>query len=279
MFDPLRILYGLILSGIIGGLAYWRGSLTASGWLGAVITGTCTFGFGGLSWGLILITFFVSSSLLSHYKQRLKSQRVGDTFAKGSRRDLAQALANGGIASFIALLYAILYQPSVLYAAYVGVLATVTADTWATELGVLSKAMPRLVTSGRIVAPGTSGGITLFGTSAAATGGFAIGLAALLFDALNQWLGGVSLSPSWWLPLIGLISGLGGALIDSLLGATIQAMYRSSDGKQTERRIGADGKPNAVLRGWGWMNNDLVNLISSVGGSVIAVALFLVSAL
>ena len=274
MFDPLRILYGLLLSGIIGGLAYWRGSLTASGWLGAVITGTSTFGFGGLSWGLLLITFFISSSLLSHYKQHLKSQRVGAAFAKGSQRDLAQALANGGIASLIALLYAFLHQPSVFYAAYIGVLATVTADTWATELGVLSTAAPRLVTSGRVVAPGTSGGITLFGTSAAAGGGFVIGLAALVFDTLGQWYGGISLSPNWWLPLIGLISGLGGALIDSLLGATVQAMYRSPDGKQTERRRGADGQPNAVLRGWGWMNNDLVNLISSIGGSAISVIFF-----
>ena len=165
----------------------------------------------------MLNTFFVSSSFLSHYKQHLKSQRVGATFAKGSRRDLAQALANGGIASLVALLYAFLHQPPALFAIYIGVLATVTADTWATELGVLSTAAPRLVTSGRVVEAGTSGGITLFGTSAAAGGGCIIGLAALAFEVTGQMFSSIPIEPMWWLPLIGLISGLGGAFIDSIL--------------------------------------------------------------
>ena len=67
-----RILAGIILSALIGAVAYRRGSLTPSGWLGAIITGTLTFGFGGWTWGLTLIAFFLSSSALSHFRQARK---------------------------------------------------------------------------------------------------------------------------------------------------------------------------------------------------------------
>lgn len=40
-----------LLSMTISGLAYWRGSLSRSGVLGAVVVGTLTFGFGGWLWG------------------------------------------------------------------------------------------------------------------------------------------------------------------------------------------------------------------------------------
>src|SRR3954462_13893815 len=101
-----RILAGLIFSAVIGGAAYRRGALTLSGWLGAVITGTLTFGFGGWTWGLTLIAFFISSSALSHFRQARKQALAGEKFEKGGRRDLAQTLANGGIGAALALIYA-----------------------------------------------------------------------------------------------------------------------------------------------------------------------------
>src|SRR3954465_5644591 len=142
-----RILAGLILTALIGGVAYWRGSLTSSGWLGAIITGTLTFGFGGWAWGVTLIAFFLSSSVLSHFRQARKQALAGEKFEKGGRRDLAQTLANGGIGAALALIYALSGAPVALLAAFAGVMATVTADTWATELGILSPHPPRMITS------------------------------------------------------------------------------------------------------------------------------------
>ena len=98
-----RILAGIILSALIGGAAYRRGSLTPSGWLGAIITGTLTFGFGGWTWGLTLIAFFLSSSALSHFRQARKQAIAGEKFEKGGRRDLNQTLANGGVGAALAL--------------------------------------------------------------------------------------------------------------------------------------------------------------------------------
>lgn len=272
--DAPRIAMGLVLSIAIGGLAYWRSSLTASGWLGAVITGTLTFGFGGWPWGLTLITFFISSSLLSHYKESVKERRAAEKFSKGGRRDLTQALANGGVAAGLALLYGLLGEPAALLALFLGVMATVTADTWATELGVLSNSPPRLVTNGRLVEPGTSGGITVTGTLAAAGGGLMIGVALLLFSVAVQAASGLVAVPWWMLPG-GMLGGLAGAMFDSLLGATVQAIYRYPDGRETERTVGRDGTPNSFVRGWRWMNNDVVNLLSSMTGGLVALLVYL----
>ena len=75
-------------------------------------------------------------------------------------------------------------------------------------------------------------------------------------------LGGVLLIPS------SLLGGLTGALIDSLLGATVQGIYYSTArDKETEKRIDPDGTSNGLVRGWRWLNNDAVNLISSLAGA------------
>ncbi|MCA9975363.1 MAG: DUF92 domain-containing protein, partial [Anaerolineales bacterium] len=60
------------MSVTIVSLAVWRGSLSKSGAAGALIIGTLTFGLGGWVWGVLLGVFFVSSSLLSHFKEEEK---------------------------------------------------------------------------------------------------------------------------------------------------------------------------------------------------------------
>jgi uncharacterized protein (TIGR00297 family) len=268
VIDVPRILAGLLLSVMIGGVAYRRGSLSPSGWLGAVLTGTLTFGFGGWTWGLTLIAFFVTSSALSHFRQSQKQRLAGEKFEKGGRRDLFQTLANGAAGALLALLYGILGGPIALLALFAGVMATVTADTWATEIGVLSPRPPRMITSGRLVEPGTSGGVTAYGLLATAGGALFIGLFATLLALaeLGTWHG--------WLPLAALFGGLAGSLADSLLGATVQAIYRLPAGGETERALDSGGAPNPALRGWRWMNNDMVNFLSSLVGGLVALVIF-----
>ncbi|NJO05347.1 MAG: DUF92 domain-containing protein [Chloroflexaceae bacterium] len=266
MLDLGRITLGLVLSTAIGGAAYWRRSLTLSGWLGAIVTGTLTFGFGGWAWGLTLITFFVSSTLLSRFKARVKEQRTGEKFAKGGQRDFGQAMANGGIGALLAWRMDYLVTPTVLLAAFAGVMATVTADTWATEIGTLSRQQPRLITTGRMVETGTSGGITLLGTAATVGGALLIGVVLPLFLWAEQQ------STAWWVLPAALLGGVAGSLTDSLLGATVQVLYRRPDGAETERATAQDGTPYQYARGWRWMNNDIVNLTSSLVGALVGVA-------
>ncbi|MEJ2211669.1 MAG: DUF92 domain-containing protein [Anaerolineae bacterium] len=274
------ILLGLVLSGLMGALGYWRRALDASGVAGAVLVGTLIFGLGGWVWGLLLITFFVSSSWLSHYR-RADKREISEKFAKGSRRDLGQALANGGLGALLAVVFA-LYPEPVLFAGFVGVMATVNADTWATELGVLSPDLPRLVTTGQRVSPGTSGGITLLGTWASLAGALLIGAMAALLLQIDALLSGGS--PGGFYaplrahvvayPLLAVAGGLGGSFLDSLMGATVQGIYYcSACAKETESALHRCGQPARPVRGWPWLNNDLVNLLASIGGGLLAASL------
>lgn len=270
------LLLGLLLSAAIASLAYWRGSLSRSGAAGALIVGTLIFGLGGWVWGVVLAVFFVTSSALSHFREREKAA-VAEKFEKGHRRDFGQTMANGGLGAFIALcsvvVPALTGAPAtgLWFFLFIGVMATVTADTWATELGTLSRAAPRLITTGRAVEVGTSGGVSPLGTGVSLVGGLLIGLTAGLLAplaGLQPWSAAIPTA------LIGALSGTAGSLIDSLMGATVQQIYYCDTcHKETERKVHRCGTTTRPLRGWGWMNNDLVNLISSLGGGLVAAGL------
>jgi uncharacterized protein (TIGR00297 family) len=265
-----RFALGLFLSALIAFAAHRRGSLSTSGAAGAVLVGTAIFGFGGWVWGLVLITFFVLSTLLSHYKESDK-EALAEKFDKGHQRDLGQTLANGGMGALLALGYWLHPHPA-LWAAFVGTMAAVNADTWATELGVLSRNPPKLITTWRVVERGASGGISVPGTLAALVGALAIGAAAWGLGAVDGWLGGAGMIVGW-MPLL-LAAGLGGvagALFDSLLGATVQAIYFCPTcEKETEKTLHTCGTPTRQTRGWRWLDNDWVNFISSVVGALTA---------
>ena len=260
----MNLFYAFLISAIIAGLALWRNLLSLSGSLGAIIIGTLVFGFGGLYWGLVLGVFFISSSLLSQFKKEQK-KTAAEKFAKGSRRDFAQVMANGSLGALLATLYGFVPWPGWFYL-FVGVMASVNADTWATELGTLNPQPPRLITTGRFVQPGISGGVSPLGIGASLLGGVLIGLAAgLLFHELQWWAG----------LLMGGLGGLVGSLCDSLLGATVQQMYFCENCQlDTERRLHKCGHPTQPLRGWSWMNNDAVNLLASMCGGLVSLGLW-----
>jgi uncharacterized protein (TIGR00297 family) len=221
---------------------------------------------------LLLVAFFASSSLLSLYRWHDK-ESMSEKFAKGHRRDLVQTLANGGVGVLLAIAYGLTRQPG-LYAAFLGAMATVNSDTWATEIGLLSRPTPRLITTGEVVPPGTSGGITRMGSLAALAGGLFMGLCAILLVVGERLVTGqpITIKVLWPLLLVGGVSGLGGAFFDSLLGATVQRVYYCEVcGKETERVMHPCGSRSRPLRGWRWLDNDLVNLLSSGVGSLLAV--------
>lgn len=278
--SPASLLIGVILSIIIAALALWRGSLAPSGAFGAIVIGTLIFSGGGLAWSVLLVAFFATSSLLSHYRAQSKAP-LADKFQKGFRRDLGQVLANGGWGALLALLYAFFPRPE-LFVGFVGAMASVNADTWATELGVLSPAPPQLITTGRRVPIGTSGGVTTLGTAVAFAGALLIGVTAYLLSyagAAILGLGELVAHPTYLIP-VAAIAGLLGSLFDSLLGATVQAIFFCEfDRKETESAIHRCGRPARFMRGWRWLDNDGVNFLSSVFGSLIAVMVYLATTL
>jgi len=254
----IQLLFGLILALVIAIAGYRAHALSRTGSVAAVVVGTATFGFGGLLPAILLITFFVTSSALSRVGGQRKRE-VALAFAKGGSRDHGQVIANGAVAAFFAILYGVASQ-KIWLAGLAGALAAVNADTWSTELGVLARRWPRLITNGRKVEPGTSGGITAEGTLAALGGALIIGILAGL---------GVQ---EFKMCAIVVLGGFCGALIDSLLGASVQAMYYCPVcKKQTERHpYHSCGGTTIYDRGWRWLSNDGVNFIASLMGALIA---------
>lgn len=287
----LNLLLGLLLAVFIA-LAAWKArALNPSGGLAAVGLGTIFFGLGGLGWAVLLLAFFISSSGLSKLFKRRKLA-FDEKFSKGNQRDAAQVLANGGVAGLFALLHVFFPQALWPWLGCSAALAAANADTWATELGVLSRTLPVSITTGQKVERGTSGGISLTGTLAALAGSVLIALIGVIFWQGSTGLRLADLSPSlaglmgavpapisltqriFWFSALSL-AGLAGSLVDSFLGATVQAIYTCSKcQKETERHpLHTCGSLTTLQRGWPWLNNDWVNSACTLSAALLVILL------
>lgn len=257
------------LAFLAAGAAFICKLLTLRGAAAAFLLGFITFGLGGLEWALLLLVFFGSSSLLSVLFRKQK-KGVEKMYAKGGRRDAAQVLANGGLAGLFVIFHILLPDSALPWLGFCAALAAANADTWATELGVLNRRLPVLITNGKTVEAGTSGAVSLAGTLAAAAGAALVGLLAWLLVPAGMAAGFVF----WIVTFTGLI----GSLVDSLLGATVQAIYYCSTcRKETEKhpRHGCGGE-TTLIRGKQWINNEVVNLACTLSASLLALLLGLV---
>lgn len=268
----------MILNFVIGALgaifisvfAYLKGSLSGTGMLAAILMGTIYYGAGNIFWFGILLLFFITSSAFSKFRGERKEE-LEKSYAKSSRRDYIQVFANGGLGMVACLLYA-LYPHDGLILFFVGSMAAVTADTWATEWGGLSSSHPRSIVTFRKVPPGTSGGVSGLGTFASAVAAVMIGLASALFLSWTS-MSAPHLSMLQWV-LIGGISGVSGAFIDSWLGATLQFMRKCTVCHKEVEVDSHCGEATVHIRGLRFLNNDVVNLISAGVAGLIAWGLF-----
>jgi uncharacterized membrane protein len=99
--------------------------------------------------------------------------------------------------------------------------AAVAADTFSSELGILSKSKPRLITAPwRVVPPGTNGGVTAAGLGAGLLGAFILSATStLIVPFCRDWEFASKVSYT----LAMTAAGFSGTLLDSLLGALLQA--------------------------------------------------------
>ena len=243
-------LIGLCLAGLIAWLAYrWR-LLTRGGAWAAVWVGASVFGSGGMGASLPLVGFFFTSSLLPRLLGRPH---------KTERRTAAQVLANG-LAPALCAWGATLTHSEVFWLGYMAAIATATADTWATEFGVRFGSPVWLLTTGRRVPAGESGGVSWQGTLGGVVG------ASLMAVSGAPLLGsGQSLA---------LAAGLGvaGMALDSLLGATLQARYRCALCNATVEQPICCSAPAQRVRGVRALNNNGVNCVSTALAAIAGVA-------
>lgn len=236
--------------------------LTLSGAIAAFIVGSVVavgFQYGGVA---LLAFFFISANLFSTLRRK-KEDEVDEVTEKGDNRDAFQVIANGGVPAFLAIMYLFIPSPFIL-CGFIASMAAVTADTWASEVGVLNKQQPVHLLKWKRVPPGTSGAMTALGTSAAIVGSFMIVGIAIFFWGSNYY--------NSHLLLIALTAaGFIGNLFDTLIGASFQVEYKCPVcGIVTERKIHCNERSER-MSGLTWMNNDMVNLSCSIIGALLGI--------
>jgi uncharacterized protein (TIGR00297 family) len=235
--------------------------------LAACAVGALTFGAGGLGGAYVLLAFFVTASVLSCVG-RARKHRVGD-IAKGGPRDALQVLANGGIATLSIVAFG---RDPLGFAAFAGAYAAANADTWGTEIGMLVREPPHSILTGRPLATGLSGGVTAAGSVAEIAGALAVA-AVVPFSASVAGAAGAGSIMAIRLVVAVTVGGVSGALVDSLLGATLQERrWCPACATECENDPHACGTPTTHHRGIPWLTNDGVNFAATATGALVAVA-------
>ena len=245
-------------------------TLTLGGGVGAIVIGTAIYGYAGWAGYVVLLSFFVSSTLLTRFRYTAKAAK-GVSELKAGARTIWQTIGQGGVALIIAGIALLLRVHSAMLAAgFVSALAEANADTWAVELGVLSKRSPRLITKFCCeVPPGTSGGVSPLGELAAVAGCFLVALVAGVLGVLGN-------TPVF-LIVTTAIAALVGEHVDSVLGATVQAAYYCPlCQKETERKIHKCGTAARHVKGLRIITNEAVNFVSTATAAALALILQLV---
>jgi uncharacterized protein (TIGR00297 family) len=250
----------VLLAAVIAVAAWRLRALTASGALAAALVGAAVFGSGGWRNAAVLLAFFVSATALSQIGRNVAGRKDLHTIGKTGPRDGAQVLANGGVGAVCAL--AALTGNPIWQIAFAASVAAAAADTWGTEIGTLSARAPRSILTGKRVEAGLSGAVSALGILAEVAGA--------LFVAAVAWA--VHASPAFFAVAAG---GFGGALVDSVLGASAQALrFCRGCARYCETDPHHCGADTTLVRGMAWLTNDAVNFISTAAAAGIAAAAY-----
>ena len=254
-------LVGIVLAAVIAALSYKVKFLTLNGSVATFLLAGFVFGLGGLKWSVPMMSFFILSSILSKLRKKI-NEEVETYFEKTGVRDYMQVIANGGIGGVLVILNSIYYS-EIFFIIYLASLASVCADTWATEIGTWRKTTTYNILNLKLIKQGVSGGISLPGTIGAFLGALVIavsGLAWINFNIVNYFF------------LI-VFAGMFGSFFDSFLGATIQAQHKCVICEKTTEKVVHCGKKAEHQKGILWINNDVVNLLSGFSGVLIILIL------
>lgn len=236
-------LYLIIGYSAIGWISYRRKKVDLSGYASILVLAAALI----LSHSYALLTgisvTFISSAIITTVKKRFAPGRQYDTESEAPR-NWKQAASNMGVPVFLAVTEQLTNQNSFTFAAFAA-LACATADTWSSEIGVLSRTSPVFIVSRKKAQPGVSGGVTTLGTFCSILGSLII---AFVYYCYYERIAETTCI---------LILGFTGALIDSLIGELFQAKYLSPTRDYTDQQ--SAGK---LVKGFRIVTNNAVNLLA-----------------
>ncbi len=248
-------------------IAIGASAIDRRGFLASIAVGYPIILGGGWTWFVIVATFFVLGVAFTWYRYEYKKS-IGSAQEKGGTRNWPNILANGGVASLLGL-GELLGGGLVFSVLYIGAISAAASDTVATELGLLNKSPPRLITHPRTsVSPGTSGGVSPMGLAGTL-------LASALIGVVSAVLGVASgLAPAS-VVAVSISGGVIGSLADSAAGATFQRKsYCVVCGKPSESLVHC-GEPTRFSSGLKFVDNHVVNVLATIFGALGSVGLFL----
>lgn len=259
----LLLLVAELFSIVVGLLAFRKNSISTSGLIALLSISSLFILLDELAFLWILFLMFATSSLLSKI-QNASKKAIENRVHKNGPRDWIQAICNLGPASLLGIIY-YFFPDDLILAGFTGSVAAANGDSWASELGTLSKTEPVLITNFKKVPKGISGGITTAGTLGGLTGVSFITLISFIFFHLFQ----IFPENQYMLLLSILSGGIAGFLFDSLLGGLWQVLFSSPEGFLSENPY--RGKR---IKGFHWINNDMVNLLTTLFSALISMVLF-----
>ncbi|KXS95478.1 hypothetical protein AC578_6859 [Pseudocercospora eumusae] len=256
--------------------AILKNKLTPAGILAGIISATIHMLHPWRAFFWLLIAFFITGTIVTKIghtaKSHLTQSSTGGHGGEGPRTAI-QVFANSGWASFLILTHAYFLLPNtILPIGIIAQYAAVAADTFASELGILSKNATFLITAPwKKVPKGTNGGVTIDGLKYSVLGSGMLTLVA----AVVLWIAEPKVVMDAKVSALLVIAGLAGSVIDSLLGALLQVTVTDKGtGKVVE---GAGGQRVKVLPdgsrmqvGRDLLTNNGVNFVMASSASILA---------
>ena len=232
--------------------AYAKRSLQVNAVSTAYVAGMVIYVLGGGIPYLALIVFFVLGSVLSKVENQRKLV-AEDLHAETGTRGVMQVLMNTMPAIIAMVVTRLLNFPEHLVQIFgLVAFAVSAADTFASEIGMLSKGRTISIITFQPVQQGMSGGVSLLGSVASVVGASCIAL-----------IGGVIFGGQAFIFI--LIMGVIGAIIDSIMGETLQVKYTGKSTTYTEQ-----SDHTTVAKGIAFIDNNVVNILSNVATLVLA---------
>lgn len=241
-------------------------TIDGRGFLASAAVGFAIMYGGGFQWFIVVAVFFILGVAFTLYKYGYK-KKIGGAQDKGGARNWPNILANGGFASVVAIWN--FFSPEIGVAVmFLGAISASAADTAATELGLLSHGQPRLITHpSRGVPPGTSGGVSPLGFAGAAFASLVIGLMGFALGIISDPVVAVSVS---------VVGGVFGALLDSVIGAAFQRKGHCAVCFKPTEALKHCGEGTKRTKGVPYIENNVVNVFSTIAGAGASVAMLLV---
>ena len=200
----MEVVLGIVIILVLGAISYFRRVLDLKGTLSAVVMGLIILILGSvyllLGMALFLFSSFFVTKLGAKKKKKIESYSI--------TRTSDNVLYNGIVPTLLCLSMPLVGDPKLVSVLFLSAVSAANSDTWASEIGVLSKRAYMIIGLKR-VKPGENGAVSPLGFLSSAAGAMLIGA----YSAL--WLPKISF-------LIVSLSGFIGSVADSILGETLE---------------------------------------------------------